>query len=201
MDDDSALRHMLVDIVFMETVGMRVVVVHGGGKAINRAMAEANIEPRFIQGRRYTDDATLNALLAAFDSPDESQVLHALELLPTLDKKTRHAKDKVLALVKHPSLPVRLEALRFIGEHGGFEDAEQLSAELHDSNEEVRAHAVRAILPKVVEIAGTTTILYPGDAAYDDARPGSLTDAEPPGPRNRVVMDASGWRSVRSARR
>lgn len=57
MEDPNALRHLLVDIVFMETVGMRPVVVHGGGAAINRAMAEAGIEPRFIQGRRYTDAA------------------------------------------------------------------------------------------------------------------------------------------------
>ena len=59
MEDPEALRHLLVDIVFMETVGMRPVVVHGGGTAISRAMDEAGIEPRFIQGRRYTDDATL----------------------------------------------------------------------------------------------------------------------------------------------
>jgi acetylglutamate kinase len=42
----------------METVGMRVVVVHGGGAAISRAMDAAGLTPRFIQGRRYTDDAT-----------------------------------------------------------------------------------------------------------------------------------------------
>lgn len=59
LEDEDALRHMLLDIVFMETVGMRPVVVHGGGAAISRAMAEASIQPRFIQGRRYTDDATL----------------------------------------------------------------------------------------------------------------------------------------------
>jgi acetylglutamate kinase len=58
MESDVALRHLLVDIVFMESVGMRVVVVHGGGKAINKAMDKAGLVPRFIQGRRYTDDAT-----------------------------------------------------------------------------------------------------------------------------------------------
>src|SRR3954468_19202068 len=57
MDDADSLRHLLVDIVFMETVGMRPIVVHGGGAAITRAMAEAKIESRFIHGRRYTDDA------------------------------------------------------------------------------------------------------------------------------------------------
>ena len=59
MEDPEALRHLLVDIVFMETVGMKPIVVHGGGAAISRAMVKANIEPHFIQGRRYTDDATL----------------------------------------------------------------------------------------------------------------------------------------------
>jgi len=59
MEDPQALDHLLLDIVFMETVGMRPIVVHGGGAAITRAMAEANIESKFIQGRRYTDEATL----------------------------------------------------------------------------------------------------------------------------------------------
>lgn len=59
MEDDNALRHMLLDIVFMETVGCRPVVVHGGGAAINKAMEAAGLEPRWVQGRRYTDDATL----------------------------------------------------------------------------------------------------------------------------------------------
>lgn len=59
MDDANALQHVLLDIVFMESVGMRPVIVHGGGPAINRAMDEAGIKSRFVQGRRYTDDATL----------------------------------------------------------------------------------------------------------------------------------------------
>jgi acetylglutamate kinase len=59
MEDSEALRHLLVDVVFMETVGMRPIIVHGGGAAISRAMHEANISPHFIMGRRVTDDATL----------------------------------------------------------------------------------------------------------------------------------------------
>ena len=58
LDDDAALQHILLDVIFMETVGMRPVVVHGGGKAINRALAEAGVQPHFIQGRRVTDAAT-----------------------------------------------------------------------------------------------------------------------------------------------
>ncbi|MFB3106946.1 MAG: hypothetical protein ACE1ZA_18750, partial [Pseudomonadales bacterium] len=54
MEDEEALRHILIDIVFMETVGMRPVIVHGGGPAISCAMDAAGIEPNFVQGRRYT---------------------------------------------------------------------------------------------------------------------------------------------------
>jgi acetylglutamate kinase len=60
VEHPDSLRHLLVDIVFMSTLGMRIVVVHGGGKAISRAMDAAGIEPRFVQGRRYTDEATLD---------------------------------------------------------------------------------------------------------------------------------------------
>ncbi|MBU4399369.1 MAG: acetylglutamate kinase, partial [Planctomycetes bacterium] len=59
MEDQRAMVHLLLDIVFMETVGMRPVVVHGGGPAINRAMDAAGLQPRFVRGRRHTDADTL----------------------------------------------------------------------------------------------------------------------------------------------
>ncbi len=69
MEEPNALTHLLLDVVFMETVGMRPVLVHGGGAAISRAMAEAGLQPRFVQGRRYTDEATLEIVerLLAFE--------------------------------------------------------------------------------------------------------------------------------------
>lgn len=59
MEDTVAMGHLLVDAVFMETVGMKPVIVHGGGNAISEAMARAGIERRFVQGRRYTDERSL----------------------------------------------------------------------------------------------------------------------------------------------
>ncbi len=59
MEDPESLRALLVNVVFMQTVGMRPVVVHGGGKAITVAMEKAGLTARFVQGRRYTDEATL----------------------------------------------------------------------------------------------------------------------------------------------
>ncbi len=59
MEDPGSLSALLVDVVFMQTVGMRPVVVHGGGKAITVAMEKAGLTPHWVKGRRYTDDGTL----------------------------------------------------------------------------------------------------------------------------------------------
>jgi len=59
LDDPAAQRSLLTDVAFMATVGMRPIIVHGGGKAITRAMNEAGLEPVWVQGRRYTDKRTL----------------------------------------------------------------------------------------------------------------------------------------------
>jgi acetylglutamate kinase len=59
LDEKDAVRSFLTDVIFLSSVGMKPVLVHGGGKAISHAMTAAGIQPRFVQGRRYTDDRTL----------------------------------------------------------------------------------------------------------------------------------------------
>ena len=63
MEDPEALRATLQDVVFMALVGVRPVLVHGGGKPIDRAMAAAGLQPKKIQGRRVTDEATLEIVV------------------------------------------------------------------------------------------------------------------------------------------
>ena len=63
MEDPAALEATLQDVIFMETVGMRPILIHGGGKPIDRAMARSGLAPRKIQGRRYTDEATLDIVV------------------------------------------------------------------------------------------------------------------------------------------
>jgi acetylglutamate kinase len=63
MEEPEALRATLQDVVFMETVGMRPVLVHGGGKAIDRAMHQSGLTPKKVAGRRYTDDETLKLVV------------------------------------------------------------------------------------------------------------------------------------------
>ena len=59
MEEEDALGCVLDDVIFLESVGIQPVLVHGGGPAISRKMKEQAIEPNFIHGHRVTDAATL----------------------------------------------------------------------------------------------------------------------------------------------
>ena len=60
---DPAVRNGVArDIVFLEAVEINPVVVHGGGKAITRAMDAAGLKANFVQGMRVTDEATVNVV-------------------------------------------------------------------------------------------------------------------------------------------
>src|SRR2546430_1676693 len=74
MEDPDALRATLLDVAFMATVGMRPVLVHGGGKPIDRAMAAAGLQPRKVRGRRYTDDETLAIVVRVLQAINDDMV-------------------------------------------------------------------------------------------------------------------------------
>jgi acetylglutamate kinase len=58
--DESIRSGVARDIVFLEAVEINPVVVHGGGKAITRAMEQAGLKAQFVQGQRVTDEATID---------------------------------------------------------------------------------------------------------------------------------------------
>jgi acetylglutamate kinase len=69
MDDpDPAARvRVATDIAFFAAVGINVVVVHGGGKAITRAMDQSGLKPDFVNGLRVTDEATIAIVRRTLD--------------------------------------------------------------------------------------------------------------------------------------
>ncbi|HEY5550466.1 MAG TPA: acetylglutamate kinase, partial [Opitutaceae bacterium] len=69
MDDpDPTVRaRVATDIAFFAAVGINVVVVHGGGKAITRAMSEAGLKAVFVKGQRVTDGATVAIVKKTLD--------------------------------------------------------------------------------------------------------------------------------------
>ena len=80
MDDpDPAVRlSVATDIAFLAAVGINVVVVHGGGKAISRAMDESGLKPNFINGLRVTDEATIAIVKKTLDEVVNKDVCDTL---------------------------------------------------------------------------------------------------------------------------
>jgi len=58
MDKEDGVRAILNDVAFMACVGLRPVIVHGGGKSITRKMKDAGLSAVFLKGLRVTDAAT-----------------------------------------------------------------------------------------------------------------------------------------------
>ncbi len=62
MKDSSLKDQVIRDVVFMACVGLRPVVVHGGGPEINIWLSKLNIEPQFKNGLRVTDAPTMEVV-------------------------------------------------------------------------------------------------------------------------------------------
>jgi acetylglutamate kinase len=60
MTEPALARHFAEDVVLLQSVGIRVVVVHGGGPQIGELMARLGKEPEFRDGLRVTDAETLD---------------------------------------------------------------------------------------------------------------------------------------------
>jgi len=62
MEDPALCKEVLADIELLKLMGMRVVLVHGGGKAINQLLGKLDIPVQFKDGLRVTDDATMETV-------------------------------------------------------------------------------------------------------------------------------------------
>jgi acetylglutamate kinase len=62
MVDESLKQGFAEDVTLLKYVGLRPVVVHGGGPQINDLLGRLNIESRFVEGQRFTDEATMSVV-------------------------------------------------------------------------------------------------------------------------------------------
>jgi acetylglutamate kinase len=79
MDVPEDLEAVCTDIAFMRAVDIDPVVVHGGGKAITRAMEEAGLEAKFVDGLRYTGPEELRIVEDVLATDINRQIVRLLE--------------------------------------------------------------------------------------------------------------------------
>ena len=59
MLNEELKRYVMEDIVLLNTIGVKVVLVHGGGPEINKMLDRVGKESKFVDGLRYTDEETM----------------------------------------------------------------------------------------------------------------------------------------------
>jgi acetylglutamate kinase len=100
MDDPNpeVRNRVAYDIAFLAAVGINVVVVHGGGKAITKAMQESGLKANFINGLRVTDEPTIQIVKKTLDEVVNRDVCAAVSLAQGKPKGL--AGDSVLVCEK-----------------------------------------------------------------------------------------------------
>jgi acetylglutamate kinase len=77
---DPEERHRVArDVVFLEAVGINPIVVHGGGKAITRALEEAGINSEFVRGYRVTDAASAGIIDRVLSREINPEIVKAIQ--------------------------------------------------------------------------------------------------------------------------
>jgi acetylglutamate kinase len=78
MEDKAHADGVLADVTFMECVGMKPVIVHGGGKAISRRMKEKGIDARFVKGLRVTCEETIQVVEKTINEEINPEIVETL---------------------------------------------------------------------------------------------------------------------------
>ncbi|MBQ6474531.1 MAG: acetylglutamate kinase [Victivallales bacterium] len=80
MENPEITRRVLRDVAYMHAAGMRPLVVHGGGKAITAELKSQGVSTRFVNGLRYTDDATIQVVDKVLHNTVNANLVEGLRL-------------------------------------------------------------------------------------------------------------------------
>ena len=101
IDNPPAIRSILQDLIFLTEVGIRSVLVHGGGPAINRKLSETGKKSAFVDGMRVTDAATIRVVDQALTDVNRRLVGQVRALGGAAEGMT--PRQKVIAATPHPN--------------------------------------------------------------------------------------------------
>ncbi len=123
MEDAATIEGVLQDIVFMECVGMRPIIVHGGGKAISRGMAAHGIQAQFIKGLRVTCEKTIEIVEKVIKGEVNPRIVDTINALGGR-AEALHGDDVLHVTRKQETDPDTGEVVDwgFVGEPGEVEE-------------------------------------------------------------------------------
>lgn len=78
MGSDEAMESFARDIVLMQQVGVNPVIVHGGGPMINDMLEKLSIKSEFVNGKRVTDQATIEVVEMILSGRVNKRIVQAI---------------------------------------------------------------------------------------------------------------------------
>ena len=84
LEDHNALRSLAEDISLLHNIGIKIMVIHGGGPQLNSFAAQMGVTQKVISGRRVTDEATLDLTKMIFRGKLNTDLVSSLRELGTL---------------------------------------------------------------------------------------------------------------------
>ncbi|MDO4743529.1 MAG: acetylglutamate kinase [bacterium] len=73
-------EQVMIDVVLLSLVGIKVVLVHGGGPEINDMLNKVGKESRFVNGLRYTDEETIDIVQMVLSGKVNKELVHLLNM-------------------------------------------------------------------------------------------------------------------------
>jgi len=108
------LKVFAEDMVFLASVGIRPIVVHGGGPQINAELERQGIESKFVDGRRITDAPTMKVVEEVLANQVNPSIVDAINSCGGKARGMSGAKDGLISVVQ------RNETLGFVGDVVGI---------------------------------------------------------------------------------
>jgi len=108
-EDEPGLHAFCEEVALLAQVGIRVVMVHGGGKQATELSEKLGIEPKLVQGRRITDEKTLDVVMMAFAGKINTEILSSLRRAGVEPVGLSGVDGGILNAVKRPPKKMKNE--------------------------------------------------------------------------------------------
>ncbi len=108
-DSDQTLHSFCEEVALLSQVGIHVVMVHGGGKQATQLSKQLGIEPQMVQGRRITDEKTLDVVMMVFAGTINTEIIAALREYGAEPVGISGVDGGIINAVKRPPMKIKNE--------------------------------------------------------------------------------------------
>ena len=126
-DDEPTLHAFCEEAALLAQVGIHVVMVHGGGKQATELSEQLGIEPKMVQGRRVTDEQTLDVVMMVFNGKINTEIISSLRKSGVEAVGISGVDGGIINAVKRPPRKV-------VDEKTGQEQIDRKSTRLNSSH-------------------------------------------------------------------